>query len=401
LSIGIYLVLVFWNLPKGDILENKGASIEQIIDELKTVSEMDFHFATGRILGSMYTEPHEVAKKAHMMFMEANLGNPDLYPGTKQLESEVIRMLGELLHNPEAHGQVLGGGTESNITALWIARKLTGKTEVVFPKSTHFSIMKAVDLLKLTPIEIELDEKYQMDVSEVEDKISDNTAAVFANAGTTELGVIDPVEKLSDICQEKTFLHVDAVFGGFVIPFLKELGFDTPGYDFKLPGVSTISIDPHKMGFSTIPSGALLYPEKEFIKTIEIEASYLISIRHAALSGTRASAGVASAYAVMKHLGRNGYRDIVKNCMDSTFYLKERAGELGLNLVREPVMNILGFEMKNPGKVQKELFKLNWHTSKGRFPCCLRVVCMPHVTREVIDTFIPDLKAVCEKVGEI
>jgi tyrosine decarboxylase/aspartate 1-decarboxylase len=375
--------------------------MEQVLDELKTASEMDFHFATGRILGSMYTEPHEVAKKAHMMFMEANLGNPDLYPGTQKLETEVIRMLGELLHNPNAHGQVLGGGTESNITALWIARKLTGKNEVVFPKSTHFSIMKAVDLLKLKPIEIGLDDKYQMDISEAEDKITENTAAVFANAGTTELGVVDPIEKLSEICQGKTFLHVDAVFGGFVIPFLEELGYETLKYDFELPGVSTISIDPHKMGFSTIPSGALLYPEKEFIKTIEIEASYLISIRHAALSGTRASAGVASAYAVMKYLGRDGYLEIVKNCMDSTFYLKERAEELGLNLVREPVMNILGFQMKDPGKVQKELFKLNWHTSKGKFPCCLRVVCMPHVTREVIDEFIPDLKSVSEKAGEI
>jgi tyrosine decarboxylase/aspartate 1-decarboxylase len=371
------------------------------MDELKEASDNDFHFASGRILGSMYTEPHEVAKQAHMMFMEANLGNPDLYPGTQNLETEVIRMLGELLHNPNAHGQVLGGGTESNITALWIARKLTGKTEVVFPKSTHFSIMKAVDLLKLTPVEIELDENYQMDVSEVEDKITDNTAAVFANAGTTELGVIDPIETLSDICQEKTFLHVDAVFGGFMIPFLTDLGYEIPKYDFKLPGVSTISIDPHKMGFSTIPSGVLLYPEKEFIKTIEIEASYLISIRHAALSGTRASAGVAAAYAVMKHLGRDGYREIVKNCMESTFYLKDRAEELGLRLVREPVMNILGFEMKDPSKVQKELFKLNWHTSKGKFPCCLRIVCMPHVTRKVIDEFIPDLKNVCEKAGEI
>lgn len=385
----------------GDILQPKGTPKEDILHELIKATERDFHFNTGRILGSMYTEPHELAKQAHMMFLEANLGNPDLYPGTQNLEAEVIKMLGELLHNPNAHGQVLGGGTESNITALWIAQKITGKKEVVFPKSTHFSIMKAVDLLKLKPIEVGLDENYMMDIDEAESKITDDTAAVFANAGTTELGVIDPIEKLAELCNEKTFLHVDAVFGGFIIPFLGDLGYDMPKYDFELPGVSTISIDPHKMGFSTIPAGALLYPEKEFIKTIEIEASYLISIHHAALSGTRASASVAAAYAVMKHLGREGYREIVRKCMDATFYLKERVEELGLKLVREPVMNIIGIEMTNPEKVQRELFKLNWHTSKGKFPCCLRLVMMPHVAREVIDEFIPDFKAVCAKVGEI
>ncbi len=394
--------LVSWNFYKfGDILQPKGTPKEEVLRDLTQATERDFHFKTGRILGSMYTEPHELAKQAHMMFLEANLGNPDLYPGTRKLESEVIKMLGGLLHNPNAHGQVLGGGTESNITALWIAQKLTGKKEVIFPKSTHFSIMKAVDLLKLTPIEVGLDENYMMDLGEAEEKISENTAVVFANAGTTELGVIDPIEKLSELCNEKTFLHVDAVFGGFIIPFLGDLGYETPKFDFELPGVSTISIDPHKMGFSTIPAGALLYPEKEFIKTIEIEASYLISIRHAALSGTRASASVAAAYAVMKHLGREGYREIVRGCMDSTLYLKGRVEELGLNLVREPVMNIIGISMKNPERIQQELFKLDWHTSKGKYPCCLRLVCMPHVTREVIDEFLPDLKTVSEKAGEI
>ena len=116
-----------WNLELyGDILQSKGIPQNKVLDELKQATERDFHFKTGRILGSMYTEPHELAKQAHMMFLEANLGNPDLYPGTQELEAEVIKMLGELLHNPNAHGQVLGGGTESNITALWIAQKEFG-----------------------------------------------------------------------------------------------------------------------------------------------------------------------------------------------------------------------------------------------------------------------------------
>jgi tyrosine decarboxylase/aspartate 1-decarboxylase len=194
---------------------------------------------------------------------------------------------------------------------------------------------------------------------------------------------------------------VDAAFGGFVIPFLKDMGYDIPDFDFSVPNVFSMSVDPHKMGLSTIPSGALLIRRGEHLEKIAVDSPYLTTMRHTALSGTRASAAVAATWSVMKHLGRDGYREGVKGCMDNTMYLKQRVEELGLSLVREPVMNILGVNLKDPRKVDRTLQGRGWRVSKGSHPCCLRFIVMPHVTAEVIDEFIPVLKQVCEETGEL
>ncbi|MCG2826968.1 MAG: tyrosine decarboxylase MfnA [Thermoplasmatales archaeon] len=381
-------------------MNKKGMPYSQIMKELRNAYDENYHFKDGGILGSMCTKPHNIALKAHSMFIESNLGNPGLYPGTKKLEKKVIGMLGGFLHNRNACGHVTNGGTESNITALWIAKKITKKKEVIFPESAHFSFHKACDLMDLKPVEISLDENYRMRVDEVEDKISNNTACVVGVAGTTELGVVDPIDKLSDICNGKTFLHVDAAFGGFVIPFLKELGYNLADFDFSLDSVCSITVDPHKMGMASIPAGVLLLKEKQYLKSISRKPVYLTGVQ-ACLSGTRCSASVPGAYAVMKILGKDGYKKIVKRCMDTTFYLSKRFKEIGLSLPVEPEMNVVCAKVKNPDRIVKELDKKGWKISKTRKPKCIRIVVMPHVTRKVVEDFIPELEKVCRKLGEI
>jgi tyrosine decarboxylase/aspartate 1-decarboxylase len=103
----------------------------------------------------------------------------------------------------------------------------------------------------------------------------------------------------------------------------------------------------------------------------------------------------------MKSLGREGYRDVVKTCMDNTMYLRQRIGEIGLSPVREPVMNILGVDLKEPKAVDMALQERGWRVSKGSNPCCLRLIVMPHVTTDVIDEFIPELEKVCRDGGEL
>lgn len=381
-------------------MKEKGEPYEKVLEELKKARTRDFHFKDGRILGSMCSEPNLIAREAHAMFIEANLGNPGLYPGTVELENELIGMISELLHGKGLSGLTVGGGTEANITALWIAKKVSGKKEVIYPKSAHFSFLKATDLLGLSGIEVGLTDDFQMDISEVEKNLSDKTAAVVGIAGTTEFGAIDPIEELSGLCAD-TFLHVDAAFGGFVIPFLKELGYDMPKFDFELENVDFISTDPHKMGLATIPSGVLLMRDIGYLEKIAVSSPYLTSPRQASLSGTRCSAGVASAWAVMKHLGREGYMNIIKQCMENTMYLVKKVGEIGLELPIEPKMNIVCIKMKDPEKVLLELNKLGWKPSLTRHPKCLRIVVMPHVTMKIVDEFVFDMENVCRNSGEI
>jgi tyrosine decarboxylase/aspartate 1-decarboxylase len=141
----------------GDHMDREGSSEESILKRLRGASAMDFRFSDGRVLGSMCTEPHGIAKEAHSRFWEANLGNPGLCPGSEELHGELVHMLGSMLGDREASGFLVSGGTESNVTALWIARKLTGKREVVIPESAHFSFTKAVDLLGMTSVVVGLD----------------------------------------------------------------------------------------------------------------------------------------------------------------------------------------------------------------------------------------------------
>lgn len=369
---------------------------DNILAILKKAYQEDLHFSEGKILSSMYTRPHRLAVKAHRMFLEANLGNPEIYPGTKKLERKVIKKLLKILHGKNLYGCIVSGGTEANITALWLAKKLTRNRKVIIPKSAHLSFFKACDLLSLEPLLIELDKNYRMDISRVEEVLSNpkDICAVVGIAGTTELGVIDPIEELSKICfDNNVFLHIDAAFGGFVIPFLKELypNRRIPEFDFRLPGVCSIVVDPHKMGLATIPSGALLLRRLKYLKLISRSAPYLTGSQ-VGIIGTRCSASIPATYAVMQFLWKDGYRKIVKKCIDATEYLVKRVEELGLKLVMKPVMNIVGIKLTSPRAVIKKLDQKGWKLSLSANPPALRIVVMPHVTKRIIDKFIMDLE---------
>jgi tyrosine decarboxylase/aspartate 1-decarboxylase len=376
---------------------------DKIIRELQKLKDKDFTFSKGQILGSMCTQPHPIAKKAYIDFLETNLGDPELFPGTKEIESRLLTFILNLLNAPKNSTGLIGsGGTESNINATWLNKKLNGKKEIIIPESAHFSFDKIRSLMDIDVISIPLDKNYVIDIKKVRKKINKNTAAIIGIAGSTELGTIDPIPDLSDICyDENIFLHVDAAFGGFIIPFMKKLGHDLPDFDFKLKGVSSISIDPHKMGCSAIPIGILVVKDKNWLDNISIDTTYISSKKQAGILATRSGGPVAAAYAVIKYLGEEGYKKIVKRCLNNTKYLEEEIHIIGLEIVTKPVLNVLGISLKNPHRVLNNLTKLGWKVNKMDRLSAIRIVLMPHVTKKAIDKFIPDLIKVCKETGEL
>jgi len=375
---------------------------EKILMDLHKLKNKDFTFSNGHILGSMCTQPLPIAKKAYIDFLETNLGDPELFPGTKEIESKVLDFILNLLNAPKNSTGLIGsGGTESNINAIWFIKNLSRKKEIIIPKSAHFSFDKIRSLMDIDIVTIPLDKNYVIDISKVRKKISKNTAAIIGIAGSTELGTIDPIPDLSDIClDENIFLHVDAAFGGFIIPFMRKLGYNLPEFNFKLKGVSSISIDPHKMGCSAIPIGVLVVKNKNWLNKISIDTTYISSKKQAGILATRSGGPVAAAYAVIKYLGEEGYKDIVKRCINNTKFLVDKINEIGLELVTKPVLNVLGIRLKNPQKVVNKLTKLGWKVNKMERLSAIRIVTMPHVTKKIIDDFIPDLKKVCQETGE-
>lgn len=375
----------------------------EILKKLDKYKEKDFSYKNGRIIGSMCTQPPPIAKKAYNMFLETNLGDPKNFIGTKEIEDKYIDFLCKLLKTGgKSTGLIGSGGTENNINAMWIAKNISGKKEMIVPKSAHFSFEKIASLMDMKIINVPLDENYCTDVRMLEKCINDKTAAVVGIAGSTELGTIDNIPDISDICADNNlFLHVDAAFGGFVIPFLKELGYDVPDFDFRLKGVSSISIDGHKMGCSAIPLGALILRDKKYLDSISVESHCVSSKTQAGILGTRSGGPVVAGFAVSEYLGINGYKKIVKRCMKNTFYAEKRLKEIGFNLVINPTMNVLGIKMKNPDKIVKRLSELGWRVNKMDHLSCIRIVFMPHVTKRVIDDFILVFERTCKKLGEL
>jgi len=380
-------------------MEDKGIPKEQIYQMLRKYKEKDLTHRSGRILGSMCTCPHPVGIKAYAMFLESNLGDPGLFPGTKALEDEVITMLGGLLGKKDVHGHIITGGTEANLMAMRAARNMRNldNPEIIVPKSAHFSFKKAADMLCLDLKMAELDEDYRMDLSSVEELISDNTVAIVGVAGTTELGKIDPIKDLSKICLENDiYFHVDAAFGGYSIPFLREAGYDLPEFDFSLPGVSSITIDPHKMGLAPIPTGGILFRKHEYLEAMAVETPYLTEDLQSTVVGTRTGAATAATWALLKHLGREGYQEVATTCMENTHKLAEGVKEAGFELVTEPELNIVPFTSSEiPVKeIARRLEDKGWAVSLASYPRAIRVIVMPHLKEEHIEAFIKDLNQI-------
>ncbi|MBN1410680.1 MAG: tyrosine decarboxylase MfnA [Spirochaetales bacterium] len=387
-------------------MNENGIPKQQIINELEDRLRDDIPFDSGRILGSMCTAPHLFAREIFSRYLEKNIGDPGLCSSTRLLENEAIGMLGELLYHRGASGYIVTGGTEANILAMWTALKAYKNrgNEVIVPVTAHFSFDKAGDMLGLKLVKVGLNDRNQMDIGEVKKAINGKTIALVGVAGSTDLGIIDPITALSEIAQENDlYLHVDAAFGGYVIPFLKDLGYALEDFDFRLPGVQSITIDPHKMGLSPIPAGGILYRSRKLSEAVLVKVPYLSGGEnaHATIVGTRSGAAVLSVWALLKYLGISGYKKNVEKCMDLTFYLKDRIAETGdIEAVMNPVLNVIGIASPTigPDILSNELRKRGWAISL--FSGHIRIVIMPHVRKSHIDRFLKDLKEIAALIKE-
>ncbi len=382
-------------------MEDKPTDKEVILKELYELHELDYNYSDGRILGSMCTEAHPFAKEVYYKFLDTNLGDPGLFKGTKLIEEKVIQSIGNLLSLDKAYGNIVTGGTEANIMAIRAARNHARKYkgivdgEIIIPDSAHFSFKKAADMLNLKIVEAKLDDDYRIDVESVKQAISDKTVAIVAIAGTTELGLIDPIEEISKIAHENNiYFHVDAAFGGFSIPFLRQIGYDLPVFDFSLEGVCSITVDPHKMGLAPIPAGGIIFRCEEYLDVMAVDSPYLTVKTQSTIVGTRLGASSVATYAIMKYFGKEGYSKLAKTLMDNTEFFAQGLKEIGYEVVCEPELNIVAFNHPEieAHEFAKKLEELNWKVSVAKCPVAIRVVLMNHIKRNHLEELLEDLK---------
>jgi len=336
-----------------------------------------------RVLSSMCTAPHPAAREAAERFLATNPGDPGTYETVAALEREAVDQLGSIAGLNDPHGYVTSGGTEANVQAVRMARNraATDEPNVVASTHAHFSFRKAADILDVE-LRTAPTVDNRADPDAMAQLIDEDTVCVVGVAGTTGYGMVDPIPAIADLAADAGALcHVDAAWGGFYLPFTDH------EWHFGHAAIDTLTIDPHKAGQAAVPAGGLLARSPDLLDELAIDTPYLASPSQISLTGTRSGSGVASAVAAMDALWPDGFREEHRRAMDNARWLATEL-ESRAHRVVGPELPLVAAELSTP--MTAELRERDWRvatTGDGE----IRVVCMPHVTRSMLRSFVADL----------
>jgi glutamate/tyrosine decarboxylase-like PLP-dependent enzyme len=292
-------------------------------------------------------------------------------------------------------------------TARERARAERGVTrpELVIPVSAHPAFAKAAHYLGLELRKAALGPDLRADVDAVAKLLSDQTALVVGSAPSYPHGVVDPIPELAALAAERGIsFHTDACLGGFLLPFLEKLGEPIPPFDFRVPGVSTISADVHKYGYCVKGASVILHRDEKNLKQHQLFAydgwpggGYASF----AMAGARPSLPIAAAWAVMQHLGEDGYLRLAARVRDATRRIRAGIEALPeLFVFGDPVMSVFAFGSRSldvfaVGDVMDER---GWHLDRQRNPDALHLMLSPEHDR-VADAFAADLREAVARGG--
>jgi len=346
--------------------------------------------------------------EAYCMFAHTNPLHPDVFPSIPRFEAEVVAMTAAMLGSKlqASGGQVCGnmtsGGTESILMAVKSTRDFMRATrgitapEMVIPQSAHSAYDKAAQYFQIKLRRAPVAANFRADVKAMKRLINKNTIMLVGSCPGFPHGVIDPIEEISALAlQYKVCLHVDLCLGGFVLPFAKKLGYPIPPFDFRVPGVTSISIDVHKYGLGPKGTSTVLYRNHEirkyqFVAVSEWSGGLYIS---PSMAGSRAGALIAGAWASMMCLGENGYLDITRKLMDTARKIELGVGDIeGLYVLGKPDMTVIAFASKevNIYKVNSAMAEKGWSLNALHKPESVHI-CITLQHLNVVDDFLSDL----------
>ena len=393
-------------------LEPEGRNRQSILDELATMaSEEDRIADQGRVSGSIYHGGHDhyaFLTEAFRLFAHANVLQRDMYPSATKLEAEIVAMTGAMLHAEVACGVVTFGGTESLINPMLVyrdrgrAEKGITEPEVIIPVTAHVALEKAGHLLGIKVLKAPLTSQWVVDVDWVRDHINKNTVALVGSAANYAHGLIDPIEKLSAIALEHDLgLHVDGCLGGFILPWGERLGYPIPKFDFRIPGVTSISADTHKYGYALKGTSVLLYRSSDlrkyqYFNFTDWPGGIYFS---PGLSGSRSGGIVAATWAAMVSFGESGYLDVAKGIFETAATIRRGIDAIPeLEVIGEPTF-LVAFRSPelNIYHVNDHLIAKGWRLNALQLPAALHFcVTRPNTAPGVADAFIDDLREAVE-----
>ncbi len=339
-----------------------GRDADEVLDELATFSDRDPDYRSGRTWSLVYhlDEAHDdFAAAAYRQYSSANGLNPAAFQSLKRMESDIISIIAGLLHGPEETcGVLTAGGTESCLLAVKTYRDLARKTRrmrrpnMVIPATAHVAWFKAAEYFDVTPRLLPMTRDYGTDISRLRRKIDRNTVMILGSAPEYPHGTIDPIAEMGAIAAEKGVpMHVDACVGGFILPFMEMNGETLPEWDFRVPGVTSISADLHKYGYAAKGASSILYRNLDLLKhQMFVYQDWPGGVfASPALLGTRPGGAYAAAWAVLQKMGVDGYRDLAARTTRAVQALKRGIEQIeGLRILGHPQGPLLSYGSSDP-----------------------------------------------------
>lgn len=342
-------------------IPEKGKPYEEILASLDEFGKDDPLYKEGKTWSLVYYLDNDYTRfleDAYSKYFSANGLNPTAFKSLKRLEKEILKFTAELLHVDEnACGTVTSGGTESCLLAVKTYRdrglaKGIKKPEMVIPETAHVAWDKGAEYFGVKIRRARLADDFGVDVEAVEKLINKNTIMILGSAPEYPHGIIDPIEKLGSIAKAHNIpLHVDACVGGYILPFIEANGIKLPLWDFRVPGVTSVSADIHKYGFAAKGASCILYRDIDYFKyQIFVNQDWPGGVfASPALLGTRPGGAYSAAWASIQANGREGYMELARRTMNTINKLMEGVSAIeGLEIIGKPQTSLFSYRSTDP-----------------------------------------------------
>jgi glutamate/tyrosine decarboxylase-like PLP-dependent enzyme len=380
-----------------------GRPAAEVLAELEAMTEGDADWRGGRTFSLVYNADDDELTHLHdevgRRFLAENALNPFAFPSLGRMEHEVVEVAKGLVHLAGGGGTMSSGGTESIFLAVhtareWARERGVDQPAIVTARTAHPAFAKACHYLDVEQRRVGLRDDRRADPAAVADAIDDRVALLVASAPCYPFGVIDPVPEISALAVEHGLLcHVDACLGGWLLPFWEQLGEPVPPWDFRVPGVTSLSADVHKYGYAFKGASVVLYRDADMVR----RQWFLFDdwpgglYGSATTAGTRPAAPIAGAWATVRHLGADGFLAKARVVRDTTRRFQEGIAAIpGLAVTGEPDLSVLeiGSHTLDISAVGDVMDERGWHLDRQQGG--LHLMVSPYHAR-IVDRFLADL----------
>jgi len=384
-------------------LPKAGAGWDSLAGEMRAMAAEDADWRSLKTAVYVFNAGEEVRRvghEAYAMFMAENGLAPKAFPSLDRMEREVIGFALNLLGGAGGAGCMTSGGSESIFMAMKAARdkaRADGRKgfKVVAPETAHPAFNKAAHTLGLEVVRTAVGQDYRADARNLEAAIDDDAIMLIGSAPCFPYGLVDPIEDLDRLAAKHgLWLHVDACVGGYFIPFAETAGVDVGLWNFRLPNVASISADLHKYGYTPKGASTVLYRDEALFahQIYSFDVWPCGNMTTPTLAGTRPGGAIAAAWAVLRHLGHDGYVGKAKDVLATREAIQAGASKLGFEAVGDPKLGLiaLAHPERNVTAIADAMRARGWVSARAGRPPAIHLMLQPaHV--DAVDDYLADL----------